>query len=65
MLEVKTCEPDFMYNREAETMSRAAIKDVQAERLRWTLEHVYQNVPHYRRAFDKAGVKPSDLKTAA
>ncbi|OEU72126.1 MAG: phenylacetate--CoA ligase, partial [Desulfuromonadales bacterium C00003107] len=53
-----------MYNREAETMSRAAIKDVQAERLRWTLEHANQNVPHYRRAFDEAGVKPGDLKTA-
>ena len=64
MSEVKKNEPDFMYNREAETMSRAAIKDVQAERLRWTLEHANQNVPHYRRAFDEAGVKPGDLKTA-
>ena len=32
------------------------------QRLRWTLQHAYDNVPHYRRAFDAKGVHPGDLK---
>jgi phenylacetate-CoA ligase len=33
---------------------------VQLERLRRTLRHAYDNVEHYRRAFDEAGVHPDD-----
>jgi len=40
----------------------AALRDLQLERMRWTLRHVYDNVPHYRRAFDGAGVAPEDLR---
>jgi phenylacetate-CoA ligase len=28
-----------------------------------TLAHAYENVAHYKKAFDKAGVKPSDLES--
>ena len=48
-----------------ETASRDEISAVQLERLRWSVAHAYQNVAHYRRAFDAAGVHPSDLKTLA
>ncbi|MFV0514797.1 MAG: phenylacetate--CoA ligase family protein [Jhaorihella sp.] len=65
MLVVNKPDNGFMFDREAETMSRAAIAEVQAERLRWSLERAYENVPHYRAAFDKAGVKPGDLKSTA
>ena len=44
-----------------EIASRQEIAAVQLERLRWTLSHAYENVPHYRRAFDAVKVKPSDL----
>ena len=40
----------------------AALRDLQLERMRWTLRQVYENVPHYRRAFDGAGVAPEDLR---
>jgi phenylacetate-CoA ligase len=43
----------------------AELRALQLERLRWTLAHAYDNVPHYRRAFDDARVKPSDLKSLA
>jgi phenylacetate-CoA ligase len=33
----------------------------QLRRLRWSLHHAYANVPHYRRAFDEAGVHPAEL----
>jgi phenylacetate-CoA ligase len=32
------------------------------QRLRWALGHAYENVPHYRRAFDAAGVHPNDCR---
>ena len=35
---------------------------MQLERLKWTLKHAYDNVPHYKKAFDEAGVHPDDLK---
>jgi phenylacetate-CoA ligase len=37
----------------------------QLERLRWSLAHAYQNVPHYKRAFDAAGVHPADCRELA
>ena len=45
-----------------ETASRDEIQALQLQRLRWTLQHAYDNVPHYRRAFDAKGVHPGDLK---
>ena len=36
---------------------------MQFERLRWSLAHAYENVPHYRRSFDAAGVRPEHLRT--
>ncbi|APE46427.1 phenylacetate--CoA ligase [Delftia sp. HK171] len=46
-----------------ETASRDEIASLQLLRLRWSLQHAYDNVPHYRRAFDEKGVHPSDLRT--
>ncbi|NYT35271.1 phenylacetate--CoA ligase [Allopusillimonas soli] len=45
-----------------EHASRDELQALQLERLKWTLKHAYENVPHYRKAFDAAGVHPSDLK---
>lgn len=46
-----------------ETASRDELMALQLERLKWTLGHAYSNVTHYKKAFDKAGVHPGDLKT--
>jgi phenylacetate-CoA ligase len=48
-----------------ERASRDELQALQLERLKWSLKHAYDNVPHYRRAFDEAGVHPDDLKTLA
>jgi phenylacetate-CoA ligase len=45
-----------------ETASRDEIAALQLERLRWSLNHAYQNVPHYKKAFDDKKVHPDDLK---
>ena len=48
-----------------EKASRDEIIALQIKRLEATLDNVYQNVPHYRQAFDAAGVHPGDFKTLA
>ena len=48
-----------------ETASRDEIQALQLQRLRWSLQHAYDNVPHYRKAFDEKCVRPCDLKTLA
>jgi phenylacetate-CoA ligase len=48
-----------------ETASRDELQALQLERLKATLTHAYNNVPHYRASFAAAGVHPSDLKTLA
>ena len=46
-----------------EIASRDEIAALQLERLKWTLRRVYDNVPHYWKAFDAAGVNPDDLQS--
>jgi phenylacetate-CoA ligase len=48
-----------------ETASRDELESLQLARLKWSLEHAYENVPHYRRAFARAGVHPRDCRTLA
>ncbi len=45
-----------------EIASRDEISALQLKRLKWSLGHAYANVPHYRQAFDAAGVHPDDLR---
>jgi phenylacetate-CoA ligase len=48
-----------------ERLNRDALLDLQLQRLRWSLRHAYASVPHYRRAFESAGVTPDDCETLA
>ena len=48
-----------------ERASRDELQALQLQRLQWTLQHAYENVAHYRKAFDEKGVHPSDCKTLA
>src|SRR3977135_375755 len=45
-----------------ELASRDEIAALQLARLKWSLQHAYDHVPHYRKAFDDKGVHPADLK---
>jgi phenylacetate-CoA ligase len=49
----------------AERMDVDELRALQLERLQTTLRHVHANVPHYRRAFDEAGVHPDDCRDLA
>ncbi|MEF7613858.1 phenylacetate--CoA ligase PaaK [Aquincola sp. MAHUQ-54] len=48
-----------------ETASRDELQALQLQRLKATLQHAYDNVPHYRQAFDAKGVHPSDCQSLA
>ncbi len=53
---------------ELEPIEKASVDELRAlqlERLKWSLRHAYDNVPHYRRKFDDKGVHPDDLKSLA
>ncbi len=45
-----------------ETASVDELRALQTERLRWSVRHAYDNVPHYRAAFEDAGVHPDDVR---
>jgi phenylacetate-CoA ligase len=46
-----------------ETASRDELAALQLDRMRQTLRHAYDNVAHYRNAFERHGVHPDDLAT--
>jgi phenylacetate-CoA ligase len=48
-----------------ETASRDELQALQLQRLKATLQHAYERVPHYKRAFDERGVHPGDLQSLA
>ncbi len=48
-----------------ERASRDELQALQLARLKQTLQLAYDKVPHYKRAFEAAGVHPGDLKTLA
>jgi phenylacetate-CoA ligase len=53
---------------ELDPIERASLDELRAlqlERMRWSLDHAYTNVPHYRAAFDAAGTHPADCKDLA
>ena len=58
----RTPVPDNPLGEKIQFASREEIADLQRRRLKWTLRHAYENVPHYRRAFDEAGVHPDDFR---
>ncbi|MDI9901827.1 phenylacetate--CoA ligase [Rhodococcus sp. IEGM 1409] len=62
MTELATASSDPATAPKIEFASRDRIATLQLERMQWSLMHAYTNVPHYRKAFDDAGVHPSDVK---
>ncbi len=46
-----------------EKASRDEVAALQLERLKWSLRHAYDHVPHYRRKFEAQGVHPDDLRS--
>ena len=54
---VKTFRPEDL--EPIERASQDELRALQLQRLKWTLKHAYENVPHYRASFDAAQTLPS------
>lgn len=50
-----------IWNPEYETMPREKLKEIQLQRLTWTVKWAYERVPAYRKKFDEAGVHPKNI----
>ncbi len=48
---------------ESQWLSATEVRRRQWDALQRTLRHAYGEVPHYRRAFDEVGLRPSDIET--
>jgi phenylacetate-CoA ligase len=59
---VQDLTPDRSTLDPIELAPREQLVELQLERMRWSLQHAYDNVPHYRRAFTEAGVLPDELR---
>ena len=53
------------YQQEIETASREQIKAWQDERLVKQVQHVWDNVPYYRKKMEEKGLTPADIQSAA
>ncbi|MFY9396908.1 MAG: phenylacetate--CoA ligase [Desulfomonilia bacterium] len=53
----------MIYNEEFETLPREALEALQLKRLQQVVSRVYHTVGFYRKAFDKAGVTPDDIRS--
>jgi len=58
--------PEFLkwYNflQESQWWSKEKLEKYQIQQLSKLLNHAYENVPYYRRVFDKRSLKPKDIK---
>src|SRR5690242_20468085 len=48
---------------EAERWSVDELRGRQLERLQWSVRHAFDNVAHYRKAFEDRGVHPDDIRS--
>ncbi|HEY5760396.1 MAG TPA: phenylacetate--CoA ligase PaaK [Steroidobacter sp.] len=54
--------PDKETYEAIERTSLDELRALQLQRLKWSLRHAYDRVPHYKKAFDAAGAHPNDLR---
>lgn len=52
-----------MYQKELETMPRPQLEELQLNRAQHLVKYVYERIPLYTERFDKANVRPEDLKS--
>ncbi len=53
---------NYNFLQESQWWSREKLEEYQMQQLEKLLKHAYENVPYYRRVFDKRGLKPKDIQ---
>jgi phenylacetate-CoA ligase len=56
-------EPVTYWNKEKETLPREKLEELQLQRFKERMLYVYEHSPMYKRKYDQAGIKPSDIRT--
>jgi phenylacetate-CoA ligase len=51
----------MIWNKDFECMNRSSMNDLQLERLKKLVSYVYNNVPHYKKAFDEKNISPDAI----
>lgn len=52
----------MFFQKDAETMPRKQLEELQLERLKWTVGFCYDNIPFYHTRLEQAGVTPERIK---
>lgn len=55
----------MFFQKEIETMKRSELEALQLERLKWTVDYCYKNVPFYTKKLDEAGVTADKSRVSA
>ena len=53
----------MFFQKEIETMKRSELEALQLERLKWTVDYCYKNVPFYTKKLDEAGISAEKIKS--
>jgi len=53
----------MIWNKEVETLPRPKLRDLQLDRLRWSVRWAYDRVAFHRHRLDGAGVSPDDIRS--
>lgn len=53
------------WKKESECLPRQRLEELQLQRFKERMQYVYDRSPMYRRKYDDAGTKPSDIRTLA
>ena len=61
----RVAKQNSYFLKDLETLSLEALKNLQFEKTKQTLERAYHKSDFYRRRFDEAKVKPQDFRTLA
>jgi len=51
------------WNKEIETLPRERLEEIQLQRFRERMQYVYDKSPMYKRKYDEAGIRASDIRT--
>lgn len=63
-----TVDPDSLDPGSLDPIERASVDELRAlqlTRLQWSVRHAYDNVPHYRAAFESVDAHPQDISAAS
>ncbi|MBQ7677384.1 MAG: phenylacetate--CoA ligase, partial [Lachnospiraceae bacterium] len=54
---------EHYFQEDIETMSPGQMRDLQSEKLKTQVRHVWDNVPYYRKKMEEKGVTPDDIQS--